>query len=236
MSSWHVDSAGTDRLKGHVSLFPAEIPPFVFSNELTITLPRIFRLRYWAILKLWLLNNAAHTGANEQARPIYTLWAHRLTCAHKRTHTHVWSAEAKQRLCERLLLNRSITFSSNDNDITRPFICGGIHVDSNPLCSFSYCIFEWFMPCSLIIHYFWTTAERGEMNKMKNTNVFLAVLAGTTKKESNVIQSCSLYFDCFKLYEEGNCFVCLLIEFSASFETITSDKVSRQVQHKQCGL
>lgn len=90
MSSWHVDSAGTDRLKGHASLFPAEIPPFVFSNKLTITLPRIFRQRYWAILKLWLLNNAAHTGANEQARPIYTLWAHRLTCAHKRRPIHMY--------------------------------------------------------------------------------------------------------------------------------------------------
>lgn len=27
-------------------------------------------------------------------------------------------------------------FSSNDNDIITPFICGAIHVDSNPLCSF----------------------------------------------------------------------------------------------------
>lgn len=35
-----------------------------------------------------------------------------------------------------LLVNRSITFSPNDNDIIRPFICGVIHVAFNPLCGF----------------------------------------------------------------------------------------------------
>lgn len=37
---------------------------------------------------------------------------------------------------DRLLLNRSITFSPNDNDIIRPFICGVIHMASNPLRGF----------------------------------------------------------------------------------------------------
>lgn len=38
--------------------------------------------------------------------------------------------------CDRLLLNRSITFRPNDNDIIRPFICGVIHVAFNLLCGF----------------------------------------------------------------------------------------------------
>lgn len=137
MSSWHVAANWTDSLKGHVSLCPAEIPPFVFSNELTITLPLMFTQRYWAILKLDCLKNTTHTELN----------------AHLHTFTHEMSTQVnmrKNRLAhmydplkrssasgsDKLLLNRSITFSPNDNDIIRPFICGVIHVDSNPLCSF----------------------------------------------------------------------------------------------------
>lgn len=70
------------------------------------------------------------------------------------------------RLCDRLLPNRSITFRPNDNDIIGPFICGVIQRGLKSIMRFPCnCIFEWFMPCSLIIHYSGTTAKRGEMNK-----------------------------------------------------------------------
>lgn len=67
MSSWHVGSGRTDSLKGHISLCPAEIPPFVFSNELTITLPLMFTQRYRAILKLGRLKSTARAEPKRTA-------------------------------------------------------------------------------------------------------------------------------------------------------------------------
>lgn len=57
-------------------------------------------------------------------------------------------------LCDRLLWNRSIAFGSDDNDVISLLICGAIHADSDPLRgSSSYCAFERFVSCLLIIHH-----------------------------------------------------------------------------------
>lgn len=105
------------------------------------------------------------------------------------------------RLCDRLLPNRSITFRPNDNDIIGPFICGVIQRGLKSIMRFPCnCIFEWFMPCSLIIHYSGTTAKRGEMNKSgekkqqkktnKARNVFSGVHAAATGKKKKKKMKC----------------------------------------------
>lgn len=124
--------AGLTGLKGHVS--PSARQRFLHLSPLMNwqSHPRlIFTRRYWAILKLWLLTNVAHIRAGGE-RPRTHL---RTLTREGRAHTHTlvynlsWSGAAPPP-------NRSITFSSNDNDIIRPFICGVIHVDSHPLWSF----------------------------------------------------------------------------------------------------
>lgn len=69
---------------------------------------------------------------------------------------------------------------------------------------------------------------RKKTKQNKARNVFSAVYAATTeKKKENVMQSCCLRCDCFKLCEGKIVFACdekhLFKEFSASFESMNSD-------------
>ena len=107
------------------SLSVWQIPPFVFPNELTITLPLIFTQNYCTFLKPTL--GGMHTYTH-----LHPTSARRTTLIHMYDPLKRSGASGS----DRLPLNRSITFTPNDNDIIRPFICGVIHVASNSLCGF----------------------------------------------------------------------------------------------------
>lgn len=108
----------------------------------------IFIQRYWAIRKFWLLRHVAHdvplslSLSHTYTHPQCAASTQINTRIHTNTLIHVYDlrSEAVPRWCQPPqtpgLPNRSITFSANGNDIIRPVICGVIHVDSHPLCSF----------------------------------------------------------------------------------------------------
>lgn len=156
----------------------------------------MFTQRYWAIQKPWLFKNAVQTELNKQL------------------HTSPWTLKPYSYMIRWseaaplwLLLNRSITFSSNYNGIIRPFICGMIHVDSNPLCSFPHLLHFWVIH-ALLYNYSLFLNEPREQRNEQTTNVFYAVDAGATKKGEmlRIVAFCILIVS---NYSYKNCFVCL---------------------------
>lgn len=130
---------------------------------------------YWAILKLGFLK-MPHT-----LRWMHTCVQPHISSAqinmHEQRHALIHMYDLPKRSgasgSDRLLLNRSITFSPNDNDIIRPFICGVIHVASNPLCSLSAIAFFWLIPTlftnySLLLNH---GRKRGKWTKWKITKM-----------------------------------------------------------------